>query len=57
MTLRGKKIPTKINWKSKAKFTPIKDQGRCNACYAFSALAALETQYSIKYGKQKTFSE
>lgn len=55
--MKNIKIPTKLNWKEKAQFTPIKDQGRCNACYAFSALAALETQYTIKTGDKKTFSE
>lgn len=55
--LNGKKIPTKLNWRDKAEFTPVKDQGRCNACYAFSAVAALETQNSIKNGSLQTFSE
>ena len=37
--------------------TPIKDQLNCNACYAFSALAAVEAHYKIKTGNIVSLSE
>ncbi len=37
--------------------TPVKNQSRCNSCYAFSVTAALESYYLIKYGKKVDLSE
>ncbi len=37
--------------------TPVKNQSRCNSCYAFSVNAALEAQYKMKYGKIVDLSE
>jgi C1A family cysteine protease len=57
MNLLGVNIPTRLDWRKRAKtqgrdFTPVKDQLSCNACYAFSAMSALETHIVLKGGQQ-----
>ena len=37
--------------------TPVKNQKRCNSCYAFSVNAAIEAIYKMKYGKSVDLSE
>ena len=36
---------------------PVKNQGSCGSCWAFSTVANLEGLYYIKYGQHKRFSE
>lgn len=45
-----------INWRSLGALTPIKNQGQCGSCWAFSATEQLESDYFIKYGVLKTLS-
>ena len=57
MSIDGVMVPTYINWKEMGAVTEIKDQLKCNACYAFAAIGALESHYQIKTGKKVLLSE
>ncbi len=46
-----------FDWRQYNKITPIKDQGFCGSCWAFSTIASLESQYAIKYNEQIDLSE
>ncbi|KAL6201804.1 hypothetical protein ACLB2K_025517 [Fragaria x ananassa] len=50
-------IPARIDWREHGAVTPIKDQGECGACWAFTAVAAVEGITKIKTGKLISLSE
>jgi cathepsin L len=50
-------LPSLIDWRNLGAVTPIKNQGTCRACWAFSATAALEAQNFLKTGKLVSLSE
>jgi C1A family cysteine protease len=52
-----KAVPASKDWRAEGKVTPIKDQGQCGSCWAFSTVAFLESQNLIQGKKQATFSE
>lgn len=40
--------PNSIDWRNLGKITPVKDQGyTCSSCWAFSAVAAMETAFAM----------
>jgi hypothetical protein len=57
ISIDGVMVPTYINWQEMDAITPIKDQFKCNACYAFSATGALEAHHKIKTGNSVSLAE
>ncbi|CAL2251912.1 unnamed protein product [Prunus armeniaca] len=50
-------VPPSIDWREKGAVAPIKDQGSCGCCWAFSAVAAVEGIIQIKTGNLISLSE
>ncbi len=50
-------LATSIDWTTRGAVTPVKNQGQCGSCWAFSSTGVLETAYYLKHGSLKTFSE
>ncbi|KAE8588048.1 hypothetical protein XENTR_v10022307 [Xenopus tropicalis] len=48
--------PASIDWRTKDCVTPVRNQGSCGSCYAFSAVGALECQWKKNTGRLVTFS-
>jgi KDEL-tailed cysteine endopeptidase len=46
-----------IDWDELGHVAPVKNQGGCGSCWAFSAIGAVETLHSLNAGKMVRFSE
>ena len=49
--------PDAFDWRDKGVVAPVKDQGSCGSCWAFSTVGNLEGLYALEKGVVKTFSE
>jgi cathepsin L len=49
--------PTSVDWTTQGVVTPVKNQGNCGSCWAFSATGSTECQYAIAHGTLNSLSE
>ena len=47
---RTQSNPASMDWRTKGAVTPVKNQGGCGSCWAFSATESVESHYQIASG-------
>ncbi|KPI98242.1 Cathepsin O [Papilio xuthus] len=49
-------LPLKVDWRDKGVIGPVRDQGLCGACWAFSTVGVMETMAAMSTGKLQPLS-
>lgn len=53
----GVRADAKFDWRDNGGVTPVRSQGSCGSCWAFSAIAAVESKLMIELDKEIDLSE
>ncbi|XP_043289980.1 cathepsin O-like [Venturia canescens] len=53
---RATPIPLKFDWRIRGAVTPVRSQGTCGACWAFSTVECIESMIAIKNGTLRSYS-
>lgn len=48
---------SELDWVERGAVTPVKDQGQCGSCWAFSTTGSVEGAFFLKTGSLESFSE
>ncbi|KAK9844357.1 hypothetical protein WJX74_001261 [Apatococcus lobatus] len=51
------RVPAAVDWRGTGATGPVKDQATCGSCYAFGAVAAMQSALFMSTGKQVLLSE
>ncbi|WVZ87631.1 hypothetical protein U9M48_034238 [Paspalum notatum var. saurae] len=50
-------LPESVDWRDKGAVAPVKNQGQCGSCWAFSAVSTVESINQLVTGEMVTLSE
>ncbi|EES13064.1 hypothetical protein BDA96_06G283700 [Sorghum bicolor] len=53
----AEELPESVDWREKGAVAPVKNQGQCGSCWAFSAVSSVESINQIVTGEMVTLSE